>query len=424
MSKKVGATFGKSTPHDTQAVLLGNNISLFDFVKAAEVLCQVSDIHIQSDASIDDARAVARGKKKTALHDVIAKLDILVRRSQPIMPLSAVRPATADEILGFLLGKSDLSHKIHIGNLLRRGDVEFYLGGLFLNLHLAILGMIGTGKSNAAKIILSQVNWEGARAIVIDPHGEYLDGTIIDIESFNSSTWGSNLEAIIKRMRDTLSEKNLKIFDRVARVVRQTLSDDVDSFIQACDEQYVHGGSMLKPALMEAIWTEAIIEKISLDIEKHDYLTPLIINLKGVNKTTAQAMTKHISEFVLKRGKEGKGSYLFIDEAQNFVPQRETPECKTSIIDLVTEGRKFGCGVVLISQRPAEVDKRVLSQCNSKIILKLTNENDIKQVRASTEFSSKQMFDEVQRLKSGEGEALMVSSSMERPVFIKVDEYK
>ena len=422
-NKRVGATFGKSTPHEAQAVLLGNGVSLFDFVNAGDVLCQISDIQIQSDLSLDDAKAIANGHKRTALHDVIAKLDVLIRRSQPVMPGSPVKPATVDEIIEFLLGSNSLAHHINLGRLLRREDVGFYLGGLFLNNHLAIIGMIGTGKSNSGKIILKQITWKGARAIVIDPHGEYLEGKIINVDNFKTESWGCDLDAVLKRLRASIPEKQEKILDRVSKVVRHTMENEsIDSYIKACDEEHVHGGSTIKEDFMSALWTESLINKIYEEINEHDYSEPLIFNLKGLKKINSQPLVKYICDLILEMGKKGKGAYLFIDEAQTFVPQRGTPECKTAIIDLITEGRKFNCGVVLLTQRPARVDKDVLSQCNSKIIHRLTNENDIKQVRASTEYSSKQMFDEVQKLRKGE--ALMVSSAMERPVFIKVDEYK
>lgn len=421
--KRVGATYGKSTPHEAQAVLIGNGVSLFDFVKAGDVLCQVSDIKIESDLTIDDAKAIAKGKKKVPIHDIIAKLDILVRRSQPIMPGSPVEPATVDEILEFLLRRADTSNHIHLGDLLRRPDVEFFLGGSFLDNHLAVLGMIGTGKSNTVKVILKQVNWEGARAIVIDPHGEYEDGRVIDMGSMqvDEDLAEFKLYSVLGRLRKNITDKQERILDKVTRVVRHSLVDNLQSYIKACDEEYVHGGSTLQEPLKEAIWIEYALMRVRTKIKDSEYKEPLIFNLNGLSTDKAIQVVKGITEFVLEWGKAGNGSYLFIDEAQTFVPQKGTPDSKKPIIDLITEGRKFKCGVVLATQRPARVDKDVLSQCNSKIIHKLTNENDIKQVRASTEYSSKQMFDEVQKLRKGE--ALMVSSEIERPVFIKVDKY-
>lgn len=48
---------------------------------------------------------------------------------------------------------------------------------------------------------------------------------------------------------------------------------------------------------------------------------------------------------------------------------------------LAKEGRKYGIGLMLVSQRPSEVETTVLSQCNSWIVFRLTNESDRNHVR-------------------------------------------
>ena len=63
-----------------------------------------------------------------------------------------------------------------------------------------------------------------------------------------------------------------------------------------------------------------------------------------------------------------------IEEAHNYIPNsfegRESP-CIPVIRDIATEGRKFGMGLIIISQRPSRVNGTILSQCNSFIILKI-----------------------------------------------------
>ena len=43
---------------------------------------------------------------------------------------------------------------------------------------------------------------------------------------------------------------------------------------------------------------------------------------------------------------------------------------------LAKEGRKYGIGLLLISQRPSEVEVTVLSQCNTWIVMRISNESD------------------------------------------------
>jgi hypothetical protein len=72
--------------------------------------------------------------------------------------------------------------------------------------------------------------------------------------------------------------------------------------------------------------------------------------------------------------------HLFIEEAPEFVPQRAahrvTAQCKEAVERLVRLGRNRGYGVTLISQRPATVDKDVLSQCENLFVLRTPGPHD------------------------------------------------
>ncbi len=74
--------------------------------------------------------------------------------------------------------------------------------------------------------------------------------------------------------------------------------------------------------------------------------------------------------------------HLFIEEAPEFVPQRTrvelTARCKEAIDRIVRLGRNRGYGCTLISQRPATVDKDVLSQCENLLVLRTVGTHDRK----------------------------------------------
>src|SRR2546427_400827 len=76
---------------------------------------------------------------------------------------------------------------------------------------------------------------------------------------------------------------------------------------------------------------------------------------------------------------------LVVEESHNFCPQVGQAASSKVFRTLASEGRKFGLGLVVITQRAAKVDKNVLSQCNTQIILKVTNPNDLKAIIASVE---------------------------------------
>lgn len=72
---------------------------------------------------------------------------------------------------------------------------------------------------------------------------------------------------------------------------------------------------------------------------------------------------------------------LFCDEAHLYVPERSNQDSASelslkSFERIAKEGRKYGVSLVVISQRPAEVNRTVLSQCNNFISLRLSNAED------------------------------------------------
>lgn len=71
---------------------------------------------------------------------------------------------------------------------------------------------------------------------------------------------------------------------------------------------------------------------------------------------------------------------IVFEEAHRYINEDETIDYKLGnfyIERLAREGRKFGIGLVISSQRPSELSKTVLSQCNSFIIHRITNKNDL-----------------------------------------------
>jgi DNA helicase HerA-like ATPase len=85
---------------------------------------------------------------------------------------------------------------------------------------------------------------------------------------------------------------------------------------------------------------------------------------------------------------------------------------------IAAEGRKFGLGLMVISQRPARVDKNVISQCNTQIIMRVTNPNDLKALSKGLEGMTGELEEEIKRLPPGV--AMLVSNEIERPITVNV----
>ncbi|NHK32275.1 MAG: ATP-binding protein [Asgard group archaeon] len=68
--------------------------------------------------------------------------------------------------------------------------------------------------------------------------------------------------------------------------------------------------------------------------------------------------------------------FMLIEEAHRFIPIGESPT-KKAIEWFAREGRKMGAGLGIVSQRPSGLDRDILSQCNSKLILRITEQSDL-----------------------------------------------
>src|SRR4051812_36364644 len=70
---------------------------------------------------------------------------------------------------------------------------------------------------------------------------------------------------------------------------------------------------------------------------------------------------------------------LVCEEAHRYVPDRGEAEyaaAQAAIRRIAREGRKYGLGLMLVSQRPADVEGTVISQCGTWLVLRLTNAAD------------------------------------------------
>ncbi|GAB3660279.1 DUF87 domain-containing protein [Echinicola sediminis] len=111
-----------------------------------------------------------------------------------------------------------------------------------------------------------------------------------------------------------------------------------------------------------------------------------IIDISGLPNEVAGPLTALIARLLFqyklwqKREEREKDPVLFIcEEAHRYVPnhgEAQYKEAQDAVRRIAKEGRKYGVGLMLVSQRPSDVEATVLSQCNSWIVLRLTNSND------------------------------------------------
>jgi DNA helicase HerA-like ATPase len=106
------------------------------------------------------------------------------------------------------------------------------------------------------------------------------------------------------------------------------------------------------------------------------------------------------------------------EEGHNFAPAGGASISRDIIKKIAAEGRKFGVGFAVISQRPSKLDPDVTSQCNTLITMRIKNPDDQRFIVKSTEQLSKADIDELPALSTGE--ALISGRSIPAPLLVRV----
>jgi hypothetical protein len=123
----------------------------------------------------------------------------------------------------------------------------------------------------------------------------------------------------------------------------------------------------------------------------------------------------------------GRGEYpvvLILEEAQNYIREgRKTEEDSISKLvfeRIAREGRKYGLGLVVASQRPSELSKTVLSQCNSFIVHRLQNPEDLRYFREIVPGIYGQLLDQLPAL--APRSALVLGECVQAPALVDIRE--
>jgi uncharacterized protein len=117
---------------------------------------------------------------------------------------------------------------------------------------------------------------------------------------------------------------------------------------------------------------------------------------------------------------------IVLEEAQNYIPEHDRKD-KTSISKKVyeriaREGRKYGMSLLVSSQRPSELSKTVLSQCNSFIVHRLQNPDDQKYVRQLVSAANEDILQQLPILP--QQNAIIMGDCVRTPVQMKVNNAK
>jgi uncharacterized protein DUF87/phospholipase D-like protein len=313
---------------------------------------------------------------------------------------------------------------VDVGKLIAQPDV---LVGLKLEdiarQHLSVMGMTGSGKSYFMKVFLRALKnckpWTGD-VFVFDAHAEYddipgferlkvppdmlffVDETAVHdwvdarFGKYHGSTnpGKERKESIASAWRNTSQE----LWRSPVQILEEMQTNaDLKKLITTGDQDAAMAFQEWYPQFEAAVAKggHRVIDLMPLDDPsiRTDLVGLMLGRLYDAAKTVPRARL------------------IVLEEAHSLIPEKSEASDVSGGKDnpalrqasrIASEGRKFNLGLVVVTQRPAKVNKGVLSQCNTQVLFRLMNPSDLNAVTSSVEGASKEVLERLPRLRTGE----------------------
>ena len=451
--------------HDTHGWVLGQIIEInleskLSYNKAQQISKEFLNYNgIDENAYFDELDQNNSGKL-AAFVDVLGYRDANNVIQFPSTPFSAGQPVyhATNDLIKFVLGLAvNARFGAYVG-LLRNHKLKVYLDiNELVQKHVSIIAKTGSGKSYMVGILVEELLKRKIPVIILDPHGEYSGLMHPNIDEHDTRLM-SKFNIQPRGYSDAILEYSIN-----PNVNAGTLPLKLPSYgltPDAISELMDLRGSGIQSAIMykainkltikkgDLFTLEDLVHMIELDRNSTKWhlinnienllLTEIfsprptrlaelvqpgrgtIINLRGIPPIQQQIIVTHLTRQLFEARKLNKIPALMfvVEEAHQFCPQQGRARSSNVLKTIASEGRKFGFGMTVVTQRPALVDKNVLSQCNTQIILKVTNPNDLKALVSSLEGLNNSTIDEIQRLPISV--AILVGSGIQLPISVDV----
>lgn len=109
---------------------------------------------------------------------------------------------------------------------------------------------------------------------------------------------------------------------------------------------------------------------------------------------------------------------VVMEEAHRYLSKDTDGLARSMVQRIVKEGRKFGIGAMIVSQRPTEVDETILSQCGTFIALRMSNSGDRSKVQAALPDNLTGIVDSLSVLRTGE--AIITGEAARLPIRCRI----
>ena len=116
----------------------------------------------------------------------------------------------------------------------------------------------------------------------------------------------------------------------------------------------------------------------------------------------------------LPEGGRERPLLIVLEEAHAYLSKDNSGSAALAVRRIAKEGRKYGVGMMVVSQRPSEIDSTILSQCGTIFAMRLSNDADRGHITSAASDNLKGLFDMLPVLRTGE--AIVVGEAVSLPV--------
>ena len=116
----------------------------------------------------------------------------------------------------------------------------------------------------------------------------------------------------------------------------------------------------------------------------------------------------------LPEGGRERPLLIVLEEAHAYLSKENSGTAAVAVRRIAKEGRKYGVGMMIVSQRPSEIDSTILSQCGTLFAMRLSNDADRGHITSAASDNLKGLFDMLPVLRTGE--AIVVGEAVSLPV--------
>jgi DNA helicase HerA-like ATPase len=356
---------------------------------------------------------------------------------------------------------SDEDGSAFVGDLLHRppGRTQLHLPiDNFASTHLSILASTGSGKSYTASVLVEEMMQPDSRAamLIVDPHAEY--GSLMEMEeddrfSEDNEDYSPEVEIwtpddIFIRISQLSLSDLFSVVDDPSDAQEHVLSEAWRSLKNDNDVDFEYVTlQQLKDRCEQVADNESTAHALEWRLDKaldrdlfhhsnelnlSDLLQPGQVSILQLDTVDLRDQRMLVSVLFSRINRErvnhekGRESELdfpvfgLLEEGHRFAPGDGDARSLGILSTILSEGRKFGIGISIISQRPSKVDDDVLSQCKTQIIMQIQNPVDQDAVRKGVEHVGEDLLEELPGLTPGQ--AVIAGDSVNTPFLARIRE--